>query len=138
VRLHELNLCSPCVFNIDGMANRPFYQGQMGVMKGRGITPEMDEERRSFTTAFAKTIPQRYYPGSFTLFLATRFEDVEDFKKEDAEAFYPKNLENWKQAQPDMELIYMDEVHMQLIHQPACLKRIKQSVDEKLVESIKK
>jgi amino acid adenylation domain-containing protein len=138
VRLHELNLCSPCVFNIDGMANRPFYQGQMGVMKGRGITPEMDEERRSFTTAFAKTIPQCFYPGSFTLFLATRFEDVEDFKKEDAEAFYPKNLENWKQAQPDMEIIYMDEVHMQLIHQPECLKQIKQTVDKKLIELNKK
>ena len=133
VRLKELQLGAPCVFNIDGMANRPDFKAQMGVMRGVGITKEVDEKRKRFTIAFASTIPQYHYDGACVLFVATRFEDVEDFKKEDAEAFYPQNLHNWLQAQPDMEIIFIDDVHMQLIHHKDSLRKIKQTMDKRMI-----
>ena len=132
VRLKELSLGEPCVFNIDGMANRPDYKGQMGVMKGRGISEELDSQRRDFTIGLARTIPQHYYDGACVLFLATQFEDVGDFTKEQAQAFYPVNLRNWQTAQPNAKLVFLDEVHMSLIHHPEMLRLIRQTIDDEL------
>lgn len=132
VRLKEFSLGTPCVFNIDGMANRADYKGQMGVVKGRGISEELDSQRREFTIQLARTIPQRYYDGRCVLFLATKFEDVGDFTKEQAQAFYPVNLYNWKKLQPNAEIVFLDEVHMSLIHHPETLRIIRQTIDEEL------
>ncbi len=137
VRLHEQSLGTPWVFNIDGMANRPDYQGQMGVVKGLGISSEEDARRKDFTIRFAKTIPQHYYPGPSVLFLATCFEDIGDFSKEQASTFYPINLKNWQQAQPSQHLVFLDDVHMQLIHHPLTLKTIKQTIDKSLLDCLK-
>ena len=132
VRLKELSLSSPYVFNIDGMAYRPDYKGQMGVMRGRGIDEEQDRQRRDFTISLARTIPQRYYDGRCVLFLATKFEDVGNFTSEQAQAFYPVNLCNWQKAQPQARIVFLSEVHMSLIHLPETLRIIRQTIDEEL------
>ena len=132
VRLKELSLAEPCVFNIDGMANRPDYLGQMGEMRGQGISEELDSQRRDFTIQLARTIPQHYYDGTCVLFLATQFEDVGDFPKEQAQAFYPVNLHNWLSAQPNAKIVFLNETHMSLIHHPEMLKIICQTIDSEL------
>ena len=124
VRLSDNRLGRPAVFNIDGMANRPHYQGQMGVMPGRGISSEEDARRRRFAIDFARTIPQHHYNGPFTLFLATEYEDIEDMTAEEARRFFPVNLANWEKAQPDANIVRIAHPHMALIHDGKALSTI--------------
>lgn len=133
VQLQKHQLARPHVFNIDGMACRQQFQGQMGVMPALGISPEADLARKTFAIEFARTIPQHHYSGPVTLFLARRFETIGDFTKEQAEAFYNVNLRNWQQAQPEANIVFFDEVHMQLIHNPQTLHAIKSTIDAAVI-----
>lgn len=133
VRLQQQGLGCPAVFVIDGMADRPAYRGNTGIMEGAGIDLETDQQRKDYIIAFSKTLHQHRYAGPVYLFMATRFESVEQFTADEARRFFPHNRDNWQRLQPDIKISYYDAVHMQLIHNPATLAQMKRIIDDELL-----
>jgi len=133
IRLDQQGLCRPAVFVIDGMADRPAYRGNTGIMEGAGISQETDRQRKDYIISFSKTLHQHRYDGRAYLFMATQFESVEKFTEQEARDFFPVNRDNWQRLQPGIIISYYDCVHMQLIHQPETLRQMRQIIDAELL-----
>ncbi len=134
VRLDELHLGQPVVFVIDGMADRPAYRGNTGIMEGAGISQETDRQRKDYIISFSKTLHQRRYNGRVHLFMATQFESVEKFTEQEARQFFPVNRDNWQRLQPGIVISYYDCVHMQLIHDQETLRQMTRIIDNELTD----
>ena len=133
IRLDEKGLGRPAVFVIDGMADRPAYHGNIGIMEGAGISRETDAQRKEYIIAFSKTLHQHYYPGTAYLFMATQFESVDEYTEDEARHFFPVNRSNWERLQPGIRISYYNLPHMQLIHDPDTLSQMKHIIDDELI-----
>ena len=132
VRLNQLNLSTPAAFVIDGYACRSEYN-DWTLVEQEGISMELIIKRNEVVSQLSKTMVHEYYPGPTYLFRATVFADEPGQSKKKGEELYPKNCANWARIQPDLHVVPMDYVHMDLVVYPDSVKRIKYYIDKELL-----
>lgn len=133
VRLNQYNLAKPAAFVIDGYACRSEYS-DWTLVEQEGISMELIVKRNEVVSQLSKTMIHEYYPGTTYLFRATVFADEPGQSKKRGEELFPKNCANWARIQPDLHVVLMDYVHMDLVVHPDSVKRIKNHIDAELLK----
>ena len=94
-----------------------------------GISEDVVEFRNHVLHTLSGSFIQRHYSGPAHLIMCTDFEDAPGQTREEAIAHFPVNKANWKEAQPEMPITFVNSVHMQMVHDPENLRIVKQIVD---------
>lgn len=134
VSLQEQQLATPNVYIIDGYAFRTEYDEGWGFVYEDGLTEEVNIFRNKVMAALSSTLQQRYYSGHVCLFQAVRFANVPGQAVDEGLQLFPKNRANWLRAQPEMSIVDMEFVHMELLHHPDSLKRMKDIIDDDIMK----
>ena len=136
VELNELHLAHPKIFVIDGYAQRTTYPEGLGdFVEEPGIDSELNMRRNQIIKQLNDSFIQKYYPGEVYLMLTTHFAQSNGQTKEEGEAIFPINRQKWLEAQPDVHIIYLDGLHMELLHKPHDLHQIKEVFDAHLLNN---
>lgn len=130
VELDKENIARPSAIIIDGFAGRSKYGADWGGMVVEpGISEDVVKFRNHVLHTLSGSFIQRHYSGPAHLIMCTDFEDAPGQTREEAIAHFPVNKANWKEAQPDMPITFVNSVHMQMVHDPENLRIVKQIVD---------
>jgi hypothetical protein len=130
VELNKENIARPSAIIIDGFAGRSKYGADWGGMVVEpGISEDVVKFRNHVLHTLSGSFIQRHYSGPAHLIMCTDFEDAPGQTREEAIAHFPVNKANWKEAQPDMPITFVNSVHMQMVHDPENLRIVKQIVD---------
>ncbi len=133
VRLNQYHLSKPVVFDVDGYACRSEYE-EWSYLEQEGVSDEVNDRRNEVMAKLSKSFVQEYYPGTVYLFRATIFADEPGQSKERGEELFPINCANWAKSQPDLKVVLMDFVHMDLVVKTESVMRIKHYVDLELLK----
>ena len=136
VELDAKGIAKPPVVILDGTANRSEYNGEeRDLVFEAGISEELLRFRSHIIYSLARSFVQRYYSGQAHLILCTEFGDEPGQTREEGIENYPINLANWKKAQPDMTITYVNVVHMQVAKDPKSVEIIKKVIDDYISQS---
>lgn len=138
VELDEKGIARPPVLILDGTANRSEYNGEeRDLVFESGIPEELLRFRSHIIYSLARTFVQRHYSGQAHLIMCTEFADEPGQTREEGIENYPINLANWKKAQPDMPITYVNIIHAQVAKDPKSVEMIKKIIDDYTSQSKK-